>query len=81
MKRIINLGKHARARNVIKNGIISLQKLSHVVLNEDLNKKSIRHSMWSNTRLSSKQLLCAGLNAIKSLQIYFIICHLEDLSV
>ena len=39
MKCVINLRKHARAGNVIKNSVILLQKLTCVILNKDLNKK------------------------------------------
>lgn len=41
MKNIINLGKFARKRNMIRNRIISLQKNLNIALNESIRKFSI----------------------------------------
>ena len=41
MKNAINLGKVARKRNVAKNGVISLENLMKIVLNDSTSKDTL----------------------------------------
>ena len=82
MKNVINLGKFARKRNVVKNGVISLEKLVKIVLYESISKDTlVRCSKWSSSRLYNEQIIHAATDAIKSLEVYFKIHTLQDLSL
>ena len=72
MKNIVNLGKFARKRKVIKNRVISLQKIVKIVLNKTISKASTtRLSKLSNLILSNKQIVQAATDYIKILQVCF----------
>ena len=66
MKNVINLGKFARKRNVVKNGVISLKNLAKIVLNESISKDSlVRCSKWLSSRLSNEQIVHGATDVIK----------------
>ena len=77
----VDLGPFARHRGVVDRHD-SLQRLVEVVLEEQLSKApEIRMSRWSRARLTNLQALYAALDAIKSLEVFFKLLPLEDLTV
>lgn len=80
VKRVINLGQFSRRRNAIRCGVTLLEKIILLILNENLNKiPTLRCSRWSTSNLTSERILHAGLDAIKSLEVYHKIYQLQDL--
>lgn len=77
----VELGSMAVERGVETDGRVGLQKLCMLTLQENLTKKdSIRSSNWSIKQLSREQLQYAALDAIKSLEVFFFLDALTDLS-
>ncbi|KAI2504218.1 hypothetical protein MHU86_10241 [Fragilaria crotonensis] len=78
----INLGSHARKRDVVHNGTASrLEKLVQLTLGEKLDKApSVRLSRWSCSELCDAQKQYAALDALKSLEVYDQVQHLPDLT-
>ena len=63
-------------------GVILLEKLTRIVLNEYLNKNIFtKYSKWPNARFSSEQLLCTALDTIKRPQIYFSMRKFQNLTL
>ena len=69
--RIINLGVHARKRDVVQSGSVSLLSLCNIVLNQTIQKNDhLRFSEWDAKTLSAEQIKYAALDAIVSLRIF-----------
>jgi hypothetical protein len=80
---VVDLGTMARQRDVVKSGNVSLQDLVRVTLNEHLDKQLQISSTtsWSAKVLSPAQERYAALDAIKSLEVYFHLQTLKDLTL
>jgi hypothetical protein len=82
VKNVINLGLYARRRDVVQNGSVSLAFLVNSTLHELMEKPvNIRLSKWSSCPLNELQIKYAALDSIKSLQVYFELRNLQDLSI
>ena len=78
----VNLGMMARKRDVVPSGVVSLDRLVAVCLGQRLEKDpSVRLSLWSSPRLTPMQVKYAALDALKSLEVYFHLLPLPDLTV
>ena len=79
--KVINLGKFCRERNIVGDGKIGLASLSKLVLDKSIPKDDrIRCSNWETSQLSAEQQNYAAIDAIASLEIYFKISMLPNLS-
>ena len=78
----VNLGSHARKRDVVRNGTASLEKLVQLTLGEKLDKSpSLRLSRWSCPELCDAQKRYAALDVIKSLEVFEHLQNLPDLTL
>ena len=78
----VNLGMMARKSDVVPSGMVSLDRLVAVCLGQRLEKDpSVRLSLWSSPRLTPMQVKYAALDALKSLEVYFHLLPLPDLTV
>ena len=80
-ERIINLGVHARKRDVVQSGNVSLHDLCKVVLGETIEKsENVRFSEWDSKQLTQDQIKYAALDAIVSLCIFTEMVKKPDLA-
>lgn len=80
--KFVNLGSHARKRDVVHSGTASLEKLVQLMLREKMDKSpSVRLSKWSRSELCDAQKQYAALDAMKSLEVYEQLQHLPDLTL
>lgn len=78
---IINLGKYARRRDVVKNGTVGLDVLAEIVLNERLAKpNAVRFSNWAMNHLSKDQVRYAAIDADVSFRLYKSLNKMPDLN-
>jgi hypothetical protein len=80
---VVDLGTMVRQRDVVKSGNVSLQDLVRVTLNEHLDKQLQISSTtsWSAKVLSPAQERYDTLDSIKSLEVYFHLQTLKDLTL
>ena len=80
---VVDLGTMTRHRDVVKSGNVSLQDLVKVTLNEHLDKQLqlSTSTSWSAPILTADQQRYAALDAIKSLEVYFHLLSLKDLTL
>jgi len=77
----VDLGPMARARDVVKTGVVALDTLVKVTLKEHLKKSpSVRLSTWSAPKLTHEQAKYAALDVIKALEVFFFLDDLPDLT-
>ena len=76
------LGTMARRRDVVQSGVVGLDLLVEVCLGQHLSKApEVRLSKWTVPALSDAQAEYAALDVLKSLDVYFYLLPLDDLSV
>jgi hypothetical protein len=79
--RRIELGMHARERDVVQDGTVGMECLVERVLNQKLDKSAqVRLSKWSKSELSLLQKDCAALDVLKPLEMCFKTSALPDLN-
>ena len=79
--RVCELGNMARRRDAVPIGSAGLETLVEAVLKEKLSKSPVvRLSKWSSPVLNNDQKTYAALDAIKSLEVYFKLADMPDLS-
>ena len=79
--RRLELGSMARARDVVQNGAVGLDKLVQATLGERLSKApEVRCSNWSATNLTEEQQQYAALDVIKAHEVYLHLVKLPDLT-
>jgi hypothetical protein len=79
---IVELGRMARERDVVHSGAVGLDTIVRQCLGECLNKTAgVRLSKWSAQTLSPQQQQYAALDVIKSLEVYFKLVHMPNLSL
>ena len=83
--RIVNLGKHARCRDVVQNGTVGMDELARLCLIEKMKKNEMNRisSKWSQLqlKLSNDQISHAALDALKSLEAHFHLFRPPDLTI
>ena len=80
MKRI-NLVIYARKRGLIKNGIIGLDGLVEICLNENLEKApNVCLGNWSKLLLSDDQIIYAALDVMKTFEVFRFLHMQPDLT-
>ena len=75
---VINLGKYAHVRGVVKSATVSLDELSGLTLERAIDK-SLQTSNWSKD-LSEDQKKYAAIDAAASLEVYEVLAQMKDLS-
>eukprot|EP00956_Cyclotella_meneghiniana_P017776 scaffold29226_cov58-Cyclotella_meneghiniana.AAC.5 len=75
---VINLGKYAHVRGVVKSATVSLDELSGHTLERAIDK-SLQTSNWSKD-LSEDQKKYAAIDAAASLEVYEVLAQMKDLS-
>ena len=81
--RQIDLGVMARKRDVVQSGVVTLDRLVAVVLEERLPKDPLVRcsNQWSAKVLSAEQVMYAALDVIKPLEVYFKLTLKPDLTM
>ena len=80
--KLVDLGKFARTRDVVQSGVVGLDALVKICLNETMSKDpEIRVSnKWEDAQLSHEQQKYAALDGIKSLEVYLYLRDKPDLT-
>jgi len=67
----IEVGHMAKDRGIVDDARVGLQKLTLLVLKENMSKENeVRSSKWNNRKLTDSQKAYAAIDATKSLEVY-----------